>query len=248
MIDAHLAKGVQTHDWAHGGFEFDQARKPVMRRGPCLHPQMNTMLETRPCYRAHPTMSSLGAAVPPRHAAQGDSPPVVSYHGTGARGADQCRGRDCAQAARDAGIRALGASEPIFFSFPDNRPIRSDLLDIIRRLTCYRKLAPVTIYTHQIGHLNVSRPLSSAVLTACRLCPGSTSRIYVIEILRGHGRNTPDDRDCIPAQSILSTFRNYCDAKRRALSAYAERIAISASRAPRGIEATRVLRGASAGP
>jgi LmbE family N-acetylglucosaminyl deacetylase len=209
------------------------------------------MTETVLAIVAHPDDEILGAGgTLARHAAQGDEVHLLFLtDGTGARGADQCAVARRAQAARDA-ASALGASEPTFFQFPDNRLDQVDLLDIIQAIEpAIAKLAPVTIYTHHAGDLNVDHVrCHRAVLTACRPMSGSSvRRIYGMEIPSSTEWNTPDAANAFLPSRFVDISAT-ADAKRRALRAYNEEMRpFPHPRSFEAIEALAAWRGASAG-
>ena len=209
------------------------------------------MSETVLAIVAHPDDEVLGAGgTLARHAASGDEVHIVFLaDGVGARGNDKPAADRRAKAARLA-ASLLGAREPEFLGFPDNRLDQVDLLDIVQAVEgVVAKIAPHTIYTHHAGDLNIDHGLCHrAVLTACRPLPGSTvRRIYAMEV--------PSSTEWSPP-SPVSTFVATCfvditemqKTKRRALEAYAEELRVFPH--PRSIEAIDALatwRGSSAG-
>jgi N-acetylglucosamine malate deacetylase 1 len=200
---------------------------------------------------AHPDDEVLGAGgTLARHAAQGDEVHLLFLtDGTGARGADQRAVTRRAQAAREA-ASALGAREPTFFQFPDNRLDQVDLLDVIQAIEAVVvKLAPVTVYTHHAGDLNVDHVrCHRAVLTACRPMSGSSvRRIYGMEIPSSTEWNAPDVVNAfLPCRFVDISLT--ADAKRRALHAYADEMRpFPHPRSSEAVEALAVWRGASAG-
>jgi LmbE family N-acetylglucosaminyl deacetylase len=77
------------------------------------------------------------------------------------------------EAAREA-ASVLGASEPVFASFPDNAMDTAPLLDVARAIEArVADIRPSCVLTHHHGDLNVDHQVSHrAVLTACRPQPG----------------------------------------------------------------------------
>ena len=120
---------------------------------------------------AHPDDEILGAGgTLARHAAEGSEVHIAFLaDGVGARGDDKLAADRRAKAARLA-ASLLGAREPEFLGFPDNRLDPLDLLDITQALEqILKKVAPSTIYTHHAGDLNIDHALCHrAVLTACQ--------------------------------------------------------------------------------
>lgn len=82
--------------------------------------------------------------------------------------------------------KVLGAQEPEFARFPDNRCDQVPLLDIIKKIEqVIRRIKPVIIYTHNGSDLNIDHVLTfKAVLTACRPVVGaSVKKLYAFETL-----------------------------------------------------------------
>ena len=120
-----------------------------------------------------------------RHAQCGDEVHIAFLtDGVGARNDDRAAAARRAAAAKQA-ARVLGALEPHFLDFPDNRLDTVALLDIIRAVeTVVRSTAPHTIYTHHAGDLNIDHVICHrAVMTACRPLSGtSVRRIFAMEV------------------------------------------------------------------
>lgn len=88
-------------------------------------------------------------------------------------------------AARKAAER-LGAEDPLFLGFPDNRLDSLPLLDIIKPIErAVADIRPDIVITHATGDLNIDHHLvSKAVATACRPLPGRSVRaLYAAETL-----------------------------------------------------------------
>jgi LmbE family N-acetylglucosaminyl deacetylase len=209
------------------------------------------MTETVLAIVAHPDDEVLGAGgTLARHAASGDQVQLLFLaDGTGSRGEDLRAVGRRARAAR-AAAAALGASEPTFLKFPDNRLDQIDLLDIIKAIEpVIEKFAPETLYTHHAGDLNIDHVICHrAVLTVCRpMFRSSVRRIYGMEI--------PSSTEWGPrdvASAFLPTrfvdISTTAGAKRRALEAYAEEMRpFPHPRSFEAIEALAAWRGASAG-
>src|SRR4029078_10755833 len=126
---------------------------------------------------AHPDDEVLGAGgTLARHRAEGSEGHIVFLaDGRGAPGNGKPAAERRAKAARLA-ASLLGAREPKFLGFPDNRLDSLDLLDSVRALEqVINEVAPSTIYTHHASDLNIDHVLCHrAVLTVCRPLPGST--------------------------------------------------------------------------
>ena len=185
-----------------------------------------------------------------RHAAEGSEVHIAFLaDGVGARGDDKLAADRRAKAARLA-ASLLGAREPEFLGFPDNRLDALDLLDITRALEqILKKVAPSKIYTHHAGDLNIDHALCHrAVLTACRPLPGSTvRRIYAMEVPSSTEWASPQLGDAFMPTRFVDISATQA-IKRRALEAYSEEM--RAFPHPRSFEAVNALaawRGASAG-
>lgn len=200
---------------------------------------------------AHPDDEILGAGgTLARHAAEGSEVHIAFLaDGVGARGDDKLAADRRAKAARLA-ASLLGAREPEFLGFPDNRLDALDLLDITRALEqILKKVAPSKIYTHHAGDLNIDHALCHrAVLTACRPLPGSTvRRIYAMEVPSSTEWASPQLGDAFMPTRFVDISATQA-IKRRALEAYSEEM--RAFPHPRSFEAVNALaawRGASAG-
>src|SRR5271169_87512 len=98
---------------------------------------------------AHPDDEALGAGgTLARHARGGDPVYIVFLaDGVGARGADKAAAERRAKAARSAAA-CVGAQEPVFLGFPDNRLDSLDLLDITQAIErIVAKVEPSIVYT-----------------------------------------------------------------------------------------------------
>jgi LmbE family N-acetylglucosaminyl deacetylase len=90
------------------------------------------------------------------------------------------------QAAARRAAHALGAREPVFLGFPDQRLDTLALLDVTQTLEgVLTDVQPNTIYTHHAGDLNSDhRIVTAAVLTATRPVPGQqVTAIFGYEVL-----------------------------------------------------------------
>ena len=199
---------------------------------------------------AHPDDEVLGAgATLARHARHGDEVQIVFLaDGVSARGADPAAVQRRTAAAKNAAA-LLGAREPRFLGFPDNRLDTLALLDVIKAVEAIvGDVGPHTIYTHHAGDLNVDHALCHrAVMTACRPLPGSmVRRILAMEVASSTEWSGQSSGTFVPSRFVdISATR---DAKRRALAAYAEEMRpFPHSRSNEAIAALEHWRGASAG-
>lgn len=200
---------------------------------------------------AHPDDEVLGAGgVLARHAQAGHAVHIAFLaDGVGARGADKAAADRRAQAAR-AAASCLGARDPIFMGFPDNRLDSVDLLDITQAIEkIVAQMQPDTVYTHHAGDLNIDHTICHrAVLTACRPLPGATvRRIYGMEVASSTEWAAPAGGEAfVPARFV--DISSVISIKKRALAAYAEEMRPFPH--PRSYEAVDALarwRGATAG-
>ena len=169
--------------------------------------------------------------------------------GTGARGYNRSATVRRVTAAKRA-AEILGAEFPHFLSFPDNRLDSIPLLEVIQAIeSVISEVAPVTVYTHHGGDLNIDHSICArAVLTACRALPRSfIKRIYAIEIpsstewAPGSGNSAFVPSRFVDISATLPT-------KLAALEAYSEEMRpFPHPRSAAAVEALARLRGASAG-
>jgi LmbE family N-acetylglucosaminyl deacetylase len=200
---------------------------------------------------AHPDDEVLGAGgTLARHAANGDEVHIAFLtDGVGARGDNAAAAKRRANAARKA-ASLLGAKEPRFLGFPDNRLDRVDLLDIAQALErVIAEVRPTTIYTNHAGDLNIDHVLCHrAVLTACRPLPGATvRRIYAMEVPSSTEWSSPRATDAfLPTRFV--DISDVQETKRKALAAYGEEMReFPHPRSFEAIEALAKWRGATAG-
>ena len=200
---------------------------------------------------AHPDDETLGAGgTLARHAASGDDVHIVFLtDGVGARGDDAAAKSRRAEAANRA-ARTLGAREPEFLGFPDNRLDQIDLLDIVQAIeNRVFDLNPLTIYTHHGGDLNIDHGICQrAVMTACRPLPNSpVRRIFAMEIASSTGWASPDSTTVFLPTRFVDISATL-PAKRQALEAYAEEMRnFPHVRSYEALEALARWRGASVG-
>ena len=200
---------------------------------------------------AHPDDEILGAGgTLARHAVNGDEVHIIFLaDGVGARGDTKIAAERRARAARLA-ASLLGASEPHFLGFPDNRLDQIDLLDITQAIErIIQTIAPNVIYTHHAGDLNIDHVLCHrAALTACRPLPGSTvRRIYAMEVASSTEWAPPNISNAFMPTHFVDISATQ-GIKKHALEAYAEEMrAFPHPRSFEAIEALAAWRGASAG-
>jgi LmbE family N-acetylglucosaminyl deacetylase len=199
---------------------------------------------------AHPDDEVLGSGgTLARHAGRGDEVHIAFLtDGVGARSEDRAAAAQRAAASKQAAAH-LGAHEPRFLGFPDNRLDAVDLLTVVKAIEAVvADVKPDTVYTHHGGDLNIDHVLCHrAVLTACRPLPGSTvRRIFAMEVASSTEWAPPASAAFVPTRFVdISGFRA---AKRRALEAYSEEMrSFPHARAFESIEALERWRGASVG-
>lgn len=134
---------------------------------------------------AHPDDEALGCGGTLRvHANRGDSIAILFLaDGVTARDGSKTGLTERRVAAAKA-AKLMGASEPRFLDFPDNRLDTVALLDLAKAVETYaREVSPTVIYTHHGGDLNVDhRRTHQAVMTAFRPVPGSSVKgIFAFE-------------------------------------------------------------------
>lgn len=200
---------------------------------------------------AHPDDEVLGAGgTLARHAAAGE-PVHIAFltDGVGARGDDKAAGERRAAAARRAAA-ILGAREPVFLGFPDNRLDRVDLLDIIQAIEAVvRRVEPAIVYTHHAGDLNIDHVICQrAVLTACRPLPAfKVRRIYAMEVASSTEWAPPGPGNAFVPSRFVDIAATMA-VKQRALEVYVEEMrSFPHPRSAEAIAALATWRGANAG-
>jgi len=205
---------------------------------------------------AHPDDELLGVGgTLARHSAMGDAvnililaEGVTARHGTRERSAGEGDIAALMDAARSA-ARLVGAAEPRFAGFPDNRMDEVALLDVVKCVEqCLSELHPSIVYTHYAGDLNIDHQIAcQSVVTACRPLPGTSVRaIYAYETLSSTEWAAPLEPVFAPNRFV--DISNYLEVKLRALDFY--RGEMRAFPHPRSREAVAALahdRGASIG-
>lgn len=124
---------------------------------------------------AHPDDETLGCGgTIARLAAEGATVRVAFLaDGVSSRPADSSvlrRDLESRRAAARAACRQLGATDPSFGDFPDNRMDSVNLLEVTKAIeTLVDTFKPDTVLTHHAGDLNIDhRRTHEAVVTACR--------------------------------------------------------------------------------
>ncbi|MCB1756961.1 MAG: PIG-L family deacetylase [Gammaproteobacteria bacterium] len=199
---------------------------------------------------AHPDDEAIGAGGSMAlHAARGDQVDVVFMaDGVTSRGEQQASDliRQRNHAAY-AACKALGAREPHFLGFPDNRMDTVALLDIVKPLEALiEELQATTIYTHHYGDLNLDHRLThQAVMTACRPQQGMPVRtILCFEVLSSTEWQTPGSGNGFEPNWFVDISAGM-EKKRQALACYAEEMrAPPHSRSLASIASLAQLRGA----
>jgi LmbE family N-acetylglucosaminyl deacetylase len=198
---------------------------------------------------AHPDDEVLGVGgTIARHAAEGDRVDIViCAEGLTSRApaaADALEElRNCAR--RAAGV--LGAREPRFLGFPDNRMDSLTRLDVVKRVEeAVADFEPDVVYTHCPADRNIDHGVVfDAVATACRPLPASRVRaIYCFETLSSTEWGEPVGFAPVHFIDINQTL----ETKVAALECYASEMRSFPH--PRSYEAVRHLarwRGSSAG-
>ena len=200
---------------------------------------------------AHPDDEVLGCGgTIARHASVGDTVSVLLLS-EGATSREPTDAEGDVSALRRAAVeasRTLGAVEPRFCGFPDNRLDTVPLLDVIKAIeVVVDAIEPEIVYTHHQGDLNVDHRIAhQAVATACRPLPGaSVNGIYAFEVVSS-----------TEWQTSMSSFRPnrwinikpFLHRKLRALEAYSSEMRpFPHARSFEAVDALARVRGASAG-
>ena len=203
---------------------------------------------------AHPDDEVLGCGgIIARHARAGDAVNVLLL-AEGATAREGLRDKRGAVAAlRDAAVaaaRELGAAEPRFCGFPDNRLDTVPMLDLVKPIeTLAREIEPHTVYTHHRGDLNVDHRLThDAVVTAFRPTPDRTARaLYAFEVISSTGWTAPSS-DTTFAPTRFVDIGETLEAKIAALDCYrAEMRPFPHARSVEAVRALATCRGAGVG-
>lgn len=184
-----------------------------------------------------------------KHAANGDNVTVLFLaDGVNSReqGGDDLDARE--QAARKA-MQILGAGDPIFWNFPDNRMDTVALLDVAKMIEAtIAERQPSRIYTHFVHDLNVDhRIVCEAVHTATRPQLGQpVAEILCFEVLSSTEWNFQSNQHFKP--NYFVDIEDHFQTKMNAVDAYEmEMRAFPHPRSHTAIEALATIRGSSAG-
>lgn len=183
-----------------------------------------------------------------RHAGNGDSINVVFLaDGVTSRG-DAVLAARRAAAAKACAI--LGANEPVFFDFPDQKLDTVGFLRVVQAIEpTIEKFQPTVIYTHHGGDLNLDhRIVHQAVMTSLRPMPSSRySAIYAFEVASSTEWAGPSIGPPFRPDHFVD-IQDTLDRKIEALHAYDQEMRdFPHSRSYDALRALAVLRGASVG-
>ena len=149
-----------------------------------------------------------------------------------------------------AAAAILGAQQPRFADFPDNRLDTVPLIEIVQAVeSAVDDIRPDTVYTHHAYDLNIDHGLvSRAVVTACRPLPGhSVERLFAFEVLSSTEWQLADEHLAFVPDRFVN-IAEQLDAKLAALEAYAEEMRpFPHSRSYEAVRAQATLRGAHSG-
>jgi len=200
---------------------------------------------------AHPDDEVLGCGgVVARHVGAGDTVNILLLaEGAIAREPANEPGAVAAlQEAAAAAAHTLGASEPRFCGFPDNRLDSLPLLDVIKAIEdVVAEVAPKIVYTHPANDLNVDhRIVHQAAITACRPLPGSpVQAVYAFETVSSTEWQATGE--AFRPQRWID-IEPFLELKLRALDAYTvEMRPFPHARSREAVEALARVRGAAAG-
>lgn len=183
-----------------------------------------------------------------RHAANGDSVDVVFVADGVAARADRDLDQRHASALKACSI--LGAREPVFFDFPDQKLDTLSFLQIVQAIEpVIEKVKPTVIYTHHGGDLNLDhRIVHQAVMTALRPMPSSTyEAIYAFEVVSSTGWASEARGEGFRPDHFVN-IEDTIDRKIEALRAYDQEMrAFPHARSYDALRALAVVRGTSVG-
>ena len=152
------------------------------------------------------------------------------------------------RAQANAAAAVLGAEQPEFADFPDNRMDTVALLDVVQRVEAFfEAFPPALVLTHHAGDLNVDhRIVAQAVHTAARPLPGRKPvRLYAGEILSSSEYAAPADH-FVPNTYV--NIKDSLEAKKKALACYTgEVLDWPHPRSLKAVEHLARLRGCEAG-
>ena len=144
----------------------------------------------------------------------------------------------------------VGANDPIFLDFPDNKLDTVPLLDVTKKIE--QQLGdypPSIVYTHFAGDLNIDHAIvHRAVLTACRPQPGfPVKKIYSFEVLSATGW-LPSSNKGNFEPSVLVDISKFLELKLDALREYDDEMRpFPHSRSYENVEHLARYRGATVG-
>lgn len=125
--------------------------------------------------------------------------------------------------AAQTACHILGAEDPLFFDFPDNRLDTVPLIEVTQTLEkVIEEFRPDSIYTHHAGDVNADHRIAhQAVVTACRPQPGRDVRkIYFFEVASSTEWQTPGSAPSFQPTSFVDISETL-PRKIEALKAYA---------------------------
>jgi N-acetylglucosamine malate deacetylase 1 len=171
--------------------------------------------------------------------------------GVGARdGAVADRLRSRRRASAEESLSLLGAHEPTFLDFPDNRLDTIAMLDLAQAVEReLERIEPQTILTHHPGDLNVDhRAVHEAVMTAARPQPeASLCDVLCFEVASSTEWRTPSPSTAFVPQMAVDISR-HLEQKVAALRLYGDEMrAWPHARSIEAIESLARWRGASFG-
>lgn len=145
-----------------------------------------------------------------------------------------------------AACAILGAGDPGFLGFPDNRMETVPLLDIVKPLEALiDRLQPTTIYTHHYGDLNLDHRIThQAVMTACRpQADMPVTTILCFEVLSSTEWQTPSSGNAFEPNWFID-ITGTMDKKCQALACYADEMRDAPhSRSMHGVASLASVRG-----
>jgi len=179
-----------------------------------------------------------------RHADEGDQVHVLVLFGDGS-GRDSARRANARRAAE-----ILGAAEPEFAGFPENRSDTLPLLDVVGAVErCVARVRPSVVYVSHGGNLNIDHQTTfRAAVTALRPVPGSPVRaIYAYEILSSTDWAPEGMGTCFRPSRFVEVTAQF-DRKMQALEAYGDEMRPAPhARSLAAVRALAALRGGTAG-
>ena len=156
-----------------------------------------------------------------RHVAEGDNVSIIYLADGITSRTDEKMDIEKRQSAAEKVQSVLGFNESYFLGFPDNRMDSLSLLDIVQPLEkIINELAPVAVYTHHYGDLNIDHRIThDAVMTSCRPQPGSSVRkILTFEVMSSTEWNSPALAPFLPNHFV--DISDYLNVKMQALDVY----------------------------